>query len=318
MKLCSPSGVWPAKSVANQLTMTAKKTTMPHSDSQIRWGITRIRRNEHREAVALQVVAHREPDGVVHGGGTIGPDAARGQARTARGTRRGGARAPAPPRDATPGARRRRVMWWSVLHHMHRPEGSPPGVCIESVPRRAQARNRPGCLARNRSSLGARQPAWIRSRPVRSDARRPEEPPIRTRTSRARPAPDRPRRPGRPARRGRSAALPYVAIDPGPRRRRHRRGRATCPPGTRDRAAAADRRPGAHGALREGRQPRHRAAARRVAARPGRAHAADAHDQDLAGGDRAVHHRRRRPEGAHRRRQRRAASTSSSRSTTTR
>ena len=64
MKLCSPRGVWPAKSVANQLTMTAKKTTIPQSASQIRWGITRISRNEHREAVALQVVGERQPDGV--------------------------------------------------------------------------------------------------------------------------------------------------------------------------------------------------------------------------------------------------------------
>ena len=34
----------PAKSVANQLPMVAKKTTMPHSDSQIRCGITRMSR----------------------------------------------------------------------------------------------------------------------------------------------------------------------------------------------------------------------------------------------------------------------------------
>ena len=67
MKLCSPSGVWPAKSVANQLTMTAKNTTMPQSVSQIRWGMTRIRRNDDREAVARQVVGERELDGVIHG-----------------------------------------------------------------------------------------------------------------------------------------------------------------------------------------------------------------------------------------------------------
>ena len=60
MKLCRPIGVVPANSVANQLMITAKNTTMPHSDSQIRCGITRISTHEHRQAVALQVVGERQ------------------------------------------------------------------------------------------------------------------------------------------------------------------------------------------------------------------------------------------------------------------
>ena len=74
MKLCSPSGVVPANSVANQLTMTAKNTAMPHRDSQMRWGMTRIRRKATVSRFRSQVVRERQADRVrrgasVHGAG---------------------------------------------------------------------------------------------------------------------------------------------------------------------------------------------------------------------------------------------------------
>ena len=181
MKLCSPSGVWPAKSVANQLTMTARTTTMPQSDSQIRCGITRMSRNEHRQAGALQVVRELESDGMRPWRGTAKPDArAARQARPGCGIAARGRRAAAPPRRTRrPGAHRRRVVRGvCLLHHRASIGGWPRPARGEIL---ARGCNRWVSRGDGTARVGAARGARIRSRPSaarpRAPAQRPSRPP---------------------------------------------------------------------------------------------------------------------------------------------